>query len=171
MQPTVYMLCGPVCSGKSTFAAENSILFDRVVFAEWNTDSYIEELAASSGKTYNEIFKDTIKTAERALAEWQKDSMELGMNIIWDQTNLTLKTRIRKMMIFQDTNYYRVGVFFVNATKDLIMSRNNRPGKIIPEHVIDSMLRTYELPKPDLEPFDNIIEVDAVTGKVLAGVM
>lgn len=162
--PTVWMLCGPVCVGKSTFIGRMKFGTQAVLIG---TDQYIEFYATLNSKTYNEVFFGIIKEAEAQMNDDVVSAIFDDKNIIWDQTNLTNKIRTKKLKVFEETDYHKVGVFFVNATKELIMSRNNRPGKIIPEDVVDRMLATYEVPAGnELGPFDEMWFVDAVTGEV-----
>lgn len=61
------ILCGIPCSGKSTYVQklrtlkywENSVVL--------STDNYIEQRARELNKTYNDIFKETIKEATHNL--------------------------------------------------------------------------------------------------------
>lgn len=155
-RPKLFMLSGPVCVGKSTWIRNSESEFWK--YDVYSTDRYIEDLAVSLGKTYNDIWSEYYKDAEAFCDDLLKFGISIKINIVWDQTNLTPATRKRKIeKFFDNTDYYKVGVFFVGATKELIMSRNVRPGKIIPEKVVDNMLTTYVVGTPETDPwFDEI---------------
>lgn len=160
-EPTVYMLSGPVCVGKTTWISKSGITAHQI-----GTDHWVEHLSAREGLTYNEGFSKHIKEASATMHRHLMNAIKAKETIIWDQTNLTSGSRAKKLKIFDGTGYKKIGVFFVGATKELIMQRNVRPGKIIPESVVDSMIASYEVPAGnELGPFDEMIFVDAITGE------
>src|SRR5216684_2181211 len=87
--PYFIMLIGLPASGKSTWIANSG--YENYVLI--SSDNIIEQEAIKLSKTYTEIFKDTIKDAE-IIAKYQfKEAIEEKYNIIWDQTNLSVKKR------------------------------------------------------------------------------
>ena len=57
------------------------------------------------------------------------------------------------------SNYQVVAVVFPTPdTKELVRRLNNRPGKTIPDEVIQNMIKSYEEPT-EAEGFDKIIHV------------
>lgn len=163
--PILYMLSGPACVGKSTFRKKMVGQFVLV-----DTDSWIEEEASRQGKTYNEIFVSYVHVANGKMMDTLKNAVEHKQDIIWDQTCLTHKTRENKLRLFKGTDYRKIGIFFIDVTKDLIIERNCRPGKIIPGYVIEQMVKAYEVPAGNelgpFCPFDEMWFVSAVTGEV-----
>jgi Predicted kinase len=92
------MLCGIPTSGKSTYVEKLKKLDhwkDAVVLS---TDSYIEKEAKRMGLTYNQVFDDVIGDATRELELQLNMAKDKGKNIIYDQTNLTIKTRRKKLL-------------------------------------------------------------------------
>ena len=160
--PTVHMLCGPICSGKSTWQKDKISGRARV-----SLDDLVDESAAERGLTYNEVWSPSIMPPLEAR---MMDNLSLfiseGRDIVWDQTNLSPKIREGKMKAFDDKPYLKVGVFFVDVTKDLIAERNVRPGKIIPDKVVDSMLANYVIPEHCEPWFDMVFYVSAVNGNL-----
>jgi tRNA uridine 5-carbamoylmethylation protein Kti12 len=146
----MYMLCGPSCVGKTTFRKE--WLSQHLVV---DTDSRIEMMAEADGQTYNECFGKYFHAAEKAMNHNIDCLIASGQSFVWDQTNLTSKTRLRKMSRIPAHKYIRVGVFFVGFTNDVLMVRNKRPGKIIPEDAILRMIADYEVKWDDC--FDEVI--------------
>ena len=87
------MLCGIPTCGKSTYIEKLKKLdywSDAVVLS---TDNYIEKIAQEHNTTYNEIFENCIDEATRQLEINFIEAKDKGKNIIYDQTNLSRKTR------------------------------------------------------------------------------
>lgn len=146
---TLYMLVGVPGSGKTTWIKNNK--HDAVVLS---TDNYIERAAEKQGKTYSEVFQDTIG---HATDQMEKDLLQAVRNerdIIWDQTNLTAKARKSKLGRIPKS-YKKVGVFF-SVPQDLRDRLASRPGKTIPEPVIISMINQLQPPTKE-EGFDEIV--------------
>jgi predicted kinase len=73
---------------------------------------------------------------------------EMGRDIIWDQTSTTVKSRARKFNMLPDYEHIAV-VFRTPEHKELFRRLWSRPGKEIPEHVIASMIASWEEPSLD----------------------
>jgi predicted kinase len=136
------MMVGMPCSGKSTFIEKFSNKFNDYIVI--STDNIIEGRAEKQGKTYNEIFKDEIKSATKEMNERLAQAIQNGDNIIWDQTNLTVKSRKSKLSGIPK-DYQKVAMY-VETDLKTIKDRNVRPGKIIPESVLDNMWGSIEVP-------------------------
>jgi predicted kinase len=148
--PAFYMLIGVPASGKSTWIKTHSDGSAMVL----STDNKIEAAARSQGKTYSEVFKDEIKAANTGMAQDLLRALRDGRDIIWDQTNITRKSRKEKLARIP-SSYKKIAVFFptpLNLKKRLA----SRPGKEIPEPVILSMINQLEPPSKN-EGFDEII--------------
>ena len=150
--PELVMLCGIPCSGKSTFVNklrdyeywENSIVL--------STDNYIEEQAKRLGMTYNEVFQDCIDEATRQLEMSFVGAKEEGKRIIWDQTNLSIKTR-KKKLIKVPSIYKRTVVWFQVDLEEALKRNGTREGKFIPESILKRMYHQFEIPTLE-EGFD-----------------
>ena len=149
--PTMYMLIGVPASGKSTWVEQNK--GDALVIS---TDNLIEMYAAENNKTYNEVFKGQIKIATKLAMQHAEAAFAAGQDVIWDQTNLTKKSRAGKLAMVP--NHYRRGaVFFATPLEEEWQRRlNSRRGKSIPAHILDSMVEMLEM--PDSSEGWNIIE-------------
>jgi predicted kinase len=148
---TIYMLVGVPGSGKTTWIRNNK--HNAVVLS---TDDYIEKIAAKQGKTYSEIFKDAIGDATDQMEKDLIQAVRNERDIIWDQTNLTAKTRKNKLSRIPK-RYKKVGVYF-SVPQDLRDRLASRPGKTIPEPVIISMINQLQPPTKE-EGFDEILAV------------
>lgn len=153
---TVYMFVGLPCAGKSTLRDKIiSIFGDGAIVI--SSDDYLEQKAEEAGLTYNDVFQDNIKAAD--LNMYSKLGNAQGhpgvRMFIWDQTNLTPKTRKKKLARFPG-DYNKVAVVF-ECDEEVRQERlMNRPGKVIPAHVDSSMRETYVAPTLD-EGFGSIV--------------
>ena len=150
--PECVFLCGIPCSGKSTYVNklkkipywENAVVL--------STDNYIEKVAQEHNTTYNEIFEDCISEATRQLELAFIMAKDKGENLIWDQTNLTVKTRKKKLSKLP--SFYARGVIYFEISLEEALERNkNREGKFIPESILKRMYHQLEIPTKN-EDFD-----------------
>jgi predicted kinase len=139
------MLCGIPTSGKSTFV--ESLLtqpyWENVIVL--STDNYIQQIAEERGKTYNDVYQDTIKEATENLRRQMKTAIKNGRDIILDQTNLTRKSRKNKISKLPNT-YHRKVVYFEISLEEALVRNKHREGKFIPESVLKQMYYSYEIP-------------------------
>lgn len=146
---TLYMLVGVPGSGKSTWIKNNE--HNAVVLS---TDNYIERAAEKHGKTYSEVFQDTIDFATKQMEKDLLQAVRDDRDIIWDQTNLTAKARKSKLSRIPKS-YKKVAVFF-SVPSDLRDRLASRPGKSIPEPIVLSMINQLQPPMKE-EGFDEVI--------------
>lgn len=148
------MLCGIPTSGKSTYVEKLKRLDywkDAVVLS---TDNYIEEYAKRVGQTYNEVFDDVIPDATRELELQLNMAKEKGKNIIWDQTNLSRKSRKNKLRKIP-SSYARGVVYFEVSLEEALERNKHREGKFIPESILKRMWHQLEIPTRN-EDFDYV---------------
>jgi predicted kinase len=155
--PEAIFLCGIPTSGKSTYVEklksmkywENAVVL--------STDNYIEEQAKRLGMTYNEVFQDCIDEATRQLEIAFIEAKDKGKDIIFDQTNLSKKTRKKKLSKLP--SYYRRSVVFFEVSLEEALKRNeNREGKYIPKSVLKRMYHQFEVPTME-EDFDYVEKI------------
>lgn len=150
------MLIGLPGSGKSTwvnYQVDHADAQEDLYIA--STDDYLERIAAEQGKTYNDVFADNIKAAEKHMYVQLALATDLGHDIIWDQTNLNRKSRAKKLIMIPD-HYEKIAIYF--PMPDNLQERlDGRKGKTIPEHVMNNMVMSIEKPEKD-EGFDMIME-------------
>lgn len=155
--PSLYMLIGVPASGKSTWTKKQELLEDVAIVS---SDDIIENIGEIFGLDYNETFRlfgdGCIKLMLRDAQHHFKDNV----NVIWDQTNTTKKSRAKKLDMVPD-HYTKYAVFFEAPNKEEHERRlASRPGKNIPPNVITNMVETIEEPTLE-EGFDQIIYVRA----------
>lgn len=152
--PELIMLVGIPTSGKSTYVQKLKRLDywkDAVVLS---TDNYIEEYAKRVGQTYNEVFDDVIPDATRELELQLNMAKENGKNIIWDQTNLSRKSRKNKLRKIP-SSYARGVIYFEISLEEALERNKHREGKFIPESILKRMWHQLEIPTRE-ENFDYV---------------
>jgi predicted kinase len=139
---TCYQLVGVPGAGKSTWIKDQIWALGLTVVS---TDSWVELEAQRQGKTYSEVFTDYMPTAVDLMAKQVVRARELGHTIIWDQTSTTIASRAKKFRMLPD--YEHIAVVFKTPEHTELMRRlSSRLGKEIPEHVIASMIASWEEP-------------------------
>jgi predicted kinase len=137
-----YQLIGVPGSGKSTWVSNQDWATDCIIVS---TDDFVEKYAKEQGKTYSEVFADYMPTAVTLMADKVIQARDKNKDIIWDQTSTTIKSRTRKFNMLPD--YYHIAVVFRTPEhKELMHRLMSRPGKEIPDHVIASMIASWEEP-------------------------
>lgn len=140
--PKCYQLVGVPGSGKSTWVSTQDWTMP---CAHISTDKWVEIYAKEVGRTYSEVFTDFMPTAVDLMAKEVVVAREAGRDIIWDQTSTTVKSRAKKFAMLPD--YYHIAVVFRTPEhKELMRRLMSRPGKEIPDHVIASMIASWEDP-------------------------
>lgn len=151
--PTLYMLIGVPCAGKSTWI-ENQNFDSNTIIA--STDNEIEHIAKASNKTYNEVFQSAIKIATANMTNNVKSAIRSGKDIVWDQTNTTINGRKSKLSLIPN-NYRKIAVVFPTpGAVELGRRLASRPGKNIPDHVMQNMIAGLQMPTSG-EGFDEIV--------------
>jgi predicted kinase len=143
--PKCYQLIGVPGSGKSTWVDSQIWALTCVCVS---TDKWVEVYAKEVGKTYSEVFTDFMPTAVDLMAKEVVAAREAGRDIIWDQTSTTVKSRARKFNMLRDYEHIAV-VFRTPEHTELMRRLMSRPGKEIPDHVIASMIASWEEPTED----------------------
>jgi predicted kinase len=140
--PKCYQLVGVPGSGKSTWVA-NQEWKDNCYYV--STDKHVEAYAEAHGKTYSEVFNDYMPTAVENMVEEVIRARDGGMDIIWDQTSTTVKSRLKKFAMLPD--YEHIAVVFETPNRIELKRRlASRPGKEIPDVVVEGMLASFEMP-------------------------
>ena len=157
--PKAYILVGIPGSGKSTWV-NNQAWAPECAYV--STDKYVEEYAASQNKTYSEVFKDYMPTAVDLMARDVVTARNNNKDIIWDQTSTTIQSRTRKFNMLPGYEMIAV-VFPIPGKEELTRRLNSRPGKTIPDDVIQQMIDGYEMPTTE-EGFTTVVRVGRKNG-------
>ena len=140
--PKCYQLIGVPASGKSTWIKNQNWALGLTVVS---TDNFVEDYAKTQGKTYSEVFDEYMSTAVDLMCDVVVHAREHGHDIIWDQTNTSVKSRARKFRMLPD--YEHIAVVFKTPDEEELSRRlSSRPGKNIPAHVMRSMIDHFEMP-------------------------
>lgn len=149
----LYIMVGVPGSGKSTWIKNQNWALGMNVAS---TDVWVELYAKLKGKTYSEVFEEYMPTAVEKMAEhvvWCRDNK---LDLIWDQTSTTIKTRAKKIRMLPE--YYKIAVVVKTPPADELMVRlASRPGKLIPLDVVANMVEQLKAEPPTIEEgFDEI---------------
>ena len=159
--PTCYVMVGLPGVGKSYLV--DMILskddFDGIVAS---SDAVIESIAEEYGLMYDECFKDLIDFATKQYNRDVSLAVTRSWDIIMDQTNLTAKSRARKLAAIPKT-YKKIAVVVPTHITDPArwQAQLDRPGKTIPGEVLIKMVLDFQTPTLD-EGFDEILFSDNV---------
>ena len=151
----LYLMVGVPGSGKSTWIKKQDWAKD---CAYVSTDQYVEEYAKHAGKTYSEVFGLVMKDAVAAMVDSVILARSMKQDIIWDQTSVTAASRKKKLVMLPE--YYAIAVVCPTPEiPELIMRLDDRPGKVIPDNVMQQMLNSWEEPTEE-EGFKEIWYAD-----------
>jgi predicted kinase len=150
-----YVLVGVPGSGKSTWV--NSQAFDPATTVYVSTDYFVDQYAASVGKTYSEVFKEYMPTAIEEMMQQVQYAVGNQLDVVWDQTSTSAKTRRRKLK-YAPAGYEKIAVVFETPDPVTHAQWLDRPGKNIPDEVVQDMINRFEMPTL-AEGFDKVIKV------------
>ena len=141
--PTVYVLIGLPAAGKSTWVSQQDWASTCALIS---TDLYVDRFAARTGHSYNQVFEAVMPRAIRLMMRAVRRAQAQGLDIIWDQTNLTRASRARKFRLLPDYQHVAV-VFAAPEPEEHARRLAARPGKQIPDTVLADMIQSYEAPE------------------------
>lgn len=137
-----YQLIGVPGSGKSTWVKNQIWALGLTVVS---TDNFVEAYANQQGRTYSEVFKDYMPTAIDLMIQQVAFAQQHGHTVIWDQTSTTSASRRKKFRMLPDYQHIAV-VFKTPDPEELSRRLASRPGKIIPEEIVQDMIDRFEMP-------------------------
>ena len=158
------MLCGLPGTGKSTYIKLlNQQLrgYDKRDATVISSDNILELIGNEYGLIYNDIFGDiSYSFAERMMYKVAEKVFEReDRTIVWDQTNLTVKSRAKKLAMVPE-HYWKEAIIFNPPLDhhDRLRKRALTEGKLIPWDVLASMNSRFVKPT-HAEGFDSVIEM------------
>jgi tRNA uridine 5-carbamoylmethylation protein Kti12 len=141
-----YQLIGVPGSGKSTWYRNQLWLGeDKKDHKCVSTDEHVEGYAQDQGKTYSEVFEEYMPTAVQQMMINVNLASAMQLDIVWDQTSTTAKSRAKKFAMLPD--YEHIAVVFSAPAIEVLKERlASRPGKEIPWEVVQGMIDNFEMP-------------------------
>jgi len=140
--PKCYQLVGVPASGKTTWVNNQDWT---MTCAYINTDKFVDAYAQEVGKTYSQVFAEFMPRAVELMAQEVGVAREMQRDIIWDQTSTTVASRARRFGMLPD--YEHVAIVFETPDRIELQRRlTSRPGKEIPDSIIEGMLASFEMP-------------------------
>lgn len=142
--PKCTILVGVPASGKSTWLEHLNWYV-----ATWfiSTDATIEGVAGMHGMTYNQAFSHLIKFAEQVMWSDLQRAADRGDPIYIDRTNMTARARKKFIDFLKPFGYeFECVVFPTPEPEEWKRRLDSRPGKTIPQEVLDRMVDSYEMP-------------------------
>ena len=144
-RPVAYMMVGPPGSGKSHWVFP---LLSKG-FSLISSDQYIEQIAADLGKTYGEVFHQYVGIATSQMEQQLKYLTSANQNLVWDQTNCSVKSRKKKVDRLLKEGYKVIAVTFEISAEELKRRRKDRQietGKTVSYAILESMEKSYVRP-------------------------
>lgn len=146
--PTLIVLIGLPGTGKSTY--RNTLT--QVDLIHISSDDYIESYAKMCNSTYDKVFEEVVKHTGKYIDDLSRHALQSKLNVVWDQTNLTVKKR--KQILDKFKKYVKVAIYF-EIPDDWKSRLSSREGKTIPAHILKNMSESYQEPSLE-EGFDLI---------------
>jgi predicted kinase len=160
------MLVGLPLTGKTTFRKRMFEHFEGLVVS---SDDQLMSLAAVHKMTsYNEAYPVLYERANKAALSLARYAAEHMINVVWDQTNLTRKSREKKLGLFPST-YYKIAYVFPTFTHTQLLERQknvDREGKTIPEDALWNMRVSFDY--PSVKEGFNEIRIVGMNGVILS---
>lgn len=142
------VLIGLPASGKSTYLEQHlkkNVMEGKIL----SRDMIVEWFAKQDGITYNEAFTKYAKETNTVFNQHIQDARQLLPDyLVVDKTNLYSHVRDREYQFFLDKGYCITYIFFTKPVEDDDIAEwkrrlASRPGKVIPEHILDNMYKDY----------------------------
>ena len=139
--PLLVMLVGLPGSGKSTAAGRlASVIRSRGRPCQIvGTDVYLEAEAVRRGLPYVSVFAEQFDIADAVMWRQAKAAIRSRISVVWDQTNLTVSARRRRLRLFPK-DYLRIAAVMPTAD-DKAWQRNlaRGPDRAVPESTFHCM--------------------------------
>lgn len=123
-----------------------------------STDDIVEDMCFNAGLNYDQGFKLFIEDATKVFNRRLSSALQNNESIMIDRTNLSRKSRAR--LLARVPKSYKKYAYFFPTPEDAEWKRrlSARPGKCIPQAVLDDMALSFEMPTIE-EGFDAVFTV------------
>ena len=151
--PLLVMLVGLPGSGKSTAAGRlaSAVRSQGRPCETVGTDAYLEAEAIRRGLSYATIFAEQRERDLAAAIMWEqaREAIHSRISVIWDQTNLTVSARRRRLCLFP-RDYLRIAAV-MPTTNAKAWERNlaRGPDRAVPENVFHRMQAEFCRPSKE----------------------
>ena len=157
-KPTIWVLVGLPGCGKSHWvdAQMQMGVPGRTVIS---VDRIIDGWAEERGQTYDEVYASIPdrRNASRIAEEQFKEAIKLERDVFHDATNLHPKNRVQHILLKVPHFYTKIAVYFPQPDQAVWEQRlRSRPGKSIPQMVMEKMQKFLKVPTV-YEGFDSVI--------------
>ena len=152
-----YILVGVPGSGKSTWVSQQSFDLNKTIIA--STDHHLEKYALNNNISYGEAFIQYIQEATDLMLDEVQKAFKQGLDLVWDQTSTTIKSRKKKIQMIPKSYEKIAVVFSIPEPEELKRRLRSRPGKVIPNRVMFQMINGFQIPTTG-EGFDRIIHIN-----------
>jgi len=143
-KPTVVIMVGLPCSGKSTYIKENLKGFSVVSFDNYIMNRFDKNNYNNAYLKYSALGRTEKKLIFLEIRNQYCEMVIKNENIVVDFTNLDPKEMGRNWLDILPSNYRKSGVM-LTPPMELILNRNsNRKDKFIPIDVLNSMKKQFE---------------------------
>jgi predicted kinase len=144
--PDLIMMVGIPYSGKSHYAESMGLAISRTVIS---TDAIVHQMAEACGRAYNEVFSEVVGLAQDNAANAYIDTLARGDSVMLDQTNLTVASRARKLVLVP-SEYRKVCIVVPQPTeRELEQRKQQRTSHRVPDAVLAYMREIYQEPTVD----------------------
>lgn len=154
MDKSFIMMVGLPGSGKSTKATEE---YASKNFTIISADDDISAFAIANDISYQDAYDRHIDAATARCHAAARDAFAKGENVLWDQTNMSLDERSRKMAAVP-ADYFKMAITFelpVAELTDRFVGRFRETGKSVSPSTLNDLQKSYERPGR-YEGFDHV---------------
>lgn len=162
--PTIYVLVGVPCSGKSTWTARHLSMVCTPTHVA-STDAILERFALEDGTSYSEAWATRFKEAESEFKAGIIAAARENMDIIVDRTNMFESARRKVVTLVESStarNYRRIAVNFLAPSDDVLkarlLAREEATGKVVPWSAVEQMRASFSEPSPSDYHFIRTVE-------------